>query len=179
LSTPYSFRYEMTPEGLRKRAAMKGIPAAQRYQLTRWLADTVRDAMRSAAGMQKAGKTHKTSQMGRNVGMDVQGDYGNYTGMVGTGVGGTQSVKYARIQDKGGTTHPRVTPKMRRFFWAKFHESKDDKFKWMALTKKQRLDVKIPESKWFSGVIDKRRALLDEMMRPAEVLRVAEKMGGN
>jgi len=68
---------------------------------------------------------------------------------------------------------------MRRFFWAKFHESKDDKFKWMALTKKQRLDVKIPESKWFSGVIDKRRALLDEMMRPAEVLRVAEKMGGN
>jgi hypothetical protein len=126
--------------------------------------------------MQKSGKGRKTSHMGRNVGMSVNGTNENYVGAVGTGIGGTQSVKYAAIQDRGGETHPRVTPKLRKWAWAMFYETGDEKFKWTALTKKQSLDVKIPASEWFSGVVNSRLDLLHEMMQPAAVLSAAERM---
>lgn len=41
------------------------------------------------------------------------------------------------------TTHPKVTPKMRKFFWAKFYETDDEMWKWLALTKKQQLDIDV------------------------------------
>lgn len=68
------------------------------------------------------------------------------------------SVKYAAIHNEGGTvvTHPRITPKMRRFAWAKYYESgggaKGQKgretgdaamWKAMALTKKATLTVRV------------------------------------
>lgn len=51
---------------------------------------------------------------------------------------------YADIHEKGGVTRPRVTPKMRRFAWAKYAETGIDKFKGIALTQKDRLTVPIP-----------------------------------
>lgn len=171
------FNYELTKEGIAKLNAQRNIPKANKYQLTKWLAETVREAKRSAASMQKAGKGEKTGQMGRNIGMTVETTGDMTHGLVGTGVGGMQSVKYAKIQDEGGITHPTVTAKMRRWAWAMFHETKDEKFKWLALTKKGKLDVRIPASKWFSGVIDSRRTLLDEMLSPQYVLKVAETLG--
>lgn len=66
-------------------------------------------------------------------------------------------VKYAAIHNEGGTviTHPRITPKMRRFAWAKFYEAGGGKkgqkgqetgdaamWKAMALTKKTTLTIK-------------------------------------
>ncbi len=176
MSAPFAFQYEVTAEGLKKRAAIRNIPKAQRYCLERWLAGTVTDAKRSAAAMQASGRGRKTGELARNIGMDVQGSTDNFTGLVGTGVK-TKSVVYARIQDQGGVTHPTVTPKLRRFMFAKFHETGDEKFKWIALTKKQRLDVRIPASYWFTSVIEKRTPLLNQAMQPAEVLRVAEAMG--
>lgn len=67
-------------------------------------------------------------------------------------------VKYAAIHNEGGSviTHPRITPKMRRFAWAKFYEAGGGKkgqkgqetgdaamWKAMALTKKSTLTVKV------------------------------------
>lgn len=63
-------------------------------------------------------------------------------------------VPYAAIHNFGGTftirTHPAVTPKMRRFGWAKYREAggKDNpeasgRWKALALTKKERLDINI------------------------------------
>ncbi len=51
---------------------------------------------------------------------------------------------YAAIHNFGGTIHskPRVTPKMRRWAWAKYKETKQDKYKGLALTKKTRLSIK-------------------------------------
>ena len=61
-------------------------------------------------------------------------------------------VPYAAIHNFGGTftIHPAVTPKMRRFGWAKYREAggKDNpeasgRWKALALTKKARLDINI------------------------------------
>lgn len=68
----------------------------------------------------------------------------------------TNSVIYAPIHNQGGTTHPRVTPKMRGFSWAMFYKSggkeaaKDENsaasfWRNMALTKKQNLNINIPQ----------------------------------
>lgn len=60
-------------------------------------------------------------------------------------------VPYAPIHNRGGTVHPTVTPKMRRFFWAQhYREAGEDKqkdtfWKRLALTKKQKLTVHIPQ----------------------------------
>ena len=51
----------------------------------------------------------------------------------------TSSVKYARIQNEGGpvTSTSTVTPKMRRWAWAKYHETKDEKYRGLAMTRKK------------------------------------------
>lgn len=60
-------------------------------------------------------------------------------------------VPYAATHNWGGVTHPTVTPKMRRFAWAQhYKEAGDDKkkdtfWKRLALTKKTRLNVTIPQ----------------------------------
>lgn len=60
-------------------------------------------------------------------------------------------VPYAAIHNRGGTTHPTVTPKMRRFAWAQHYreagqdKKKDTFWKRLALTKKTKLNVTIPQ----------------------------------
>lgn len=83
-------------------------------------------------------------------------------------------VVYAAIHNEGGTVHPKITPKMRRFAWAKYHELKGrqkgtqkprkgpkngtsqsagkqpdsgeaEKWKRLALTKKETLTINIPQ----------------------------------
>lgn len=46
---------------------------------------------------------------------------------------------YAKIHNEGGKIP--ITPKMRRFFWAKHKETKQDYWKFLALTKKTYLDI--------------------------------------
>jgi len=53
-------------------------------------------------------------------------------------------VEYAAIQEKGGTTHPKVTEKSRRFFWAMYFKTGEDMWKGLALTTKTTLDITIP-----------------------------------
>ena len=82
-------------------------------------------------------------------------------------------VVYAAIHNEGGTIHPKITPKMRRFAWAKYYELKGEakgaqkprkgqkngitksvgnqpaaeeaeKWKRLALTKKETLTINIP-----------------------------------
>lgn len=87
-------------------------------------------------------------------------------------------VAYARIHNDGGVTNPNVTPKMRRFAWAKYYEAtgitkemdKDQKksladsagekaLMWqrLALTRKTKLTIKIPQRKFLapSASLDK------------------------
>ena len=60
-------------------------------------------------------------------------------------------VDYARIHNEGGEVHPRVTPKMRKFAWAMSYKAKGaekEKWKGLALTKKSKLDIRIPQRKF-------------------------------
>ncbi|MDR3046115.1 MAG: phage virion morphogenesis protein [Bacteroidales bacterium] len=89
------------------------------------------------------------------------------------------NVEYAAIHNYGGTTHPKVTPKLKRFAWAKFFEETGIKkgmtkkerrsaeqaageeakmWKSIALTKKQHLNVKIPKRQFLgeSQILNKK-----------------------
>lgn len=66
---------------------------------------------------------------------------------------------HAKIHNEGGKIL--VTPKMRRFFWAKFKETGKEYWKWMALTKKTH--IVIPQRK-FIGDSKALEKTLDRML---------------
>ena len=165
---------------IRKTETLKALPRAHKYQATSWTAETIRLLMRSAANMQKSSKyKKKTSLMGRNIGQLIAAGDERWTIAIGTGIGGKQTVPYAKIQDEGGTTHPNVTDRMRGWAWAMFYKFKEERFKWLALTKQSQLTVNVPESKWFSGVIAEQEPRLSALMQKPTVLRLAEMMAGS
>jgi phage gpG-like protein len=58
------------------------------------------------------------------------------------------NVPYARIHEEGGTIVQPRSPKQRRFFWAKFYETKDVRVKYAALSTKP-LTINIPARPYF------------------------------
>lgn len=72
-------------------------------------------------------------------------------------------VVYAALHNQGGTVYPTITPKMRKFAWAKFYETGGGKkessviseeaemWKKLALTRKSRLSVRIPQRRFMSN----------------------------
>jgi len=54
---------------------------------------------------------------------------GQFVGILGS------TVPYARIHEKGGHMSTIITPKMRKFFWAKFYDTGEGMWKGMALSK--------------------------------------------
>jgi len=74
-------------------------------------------------------------------------------------------LKYAPIHNYGGTVSPTVTPKMRKFAWAMHYKeagkdkNKDTQWKRLALTKKTKLNIKIPQRQF----IGESRELNDEI----------------
>ena len=187
---------------IRQRATTLKLTRAHKFVVTEWAADTVRILKMQARAMQRSGPGRKMGQLARNIGVLVGAEEERWTVVVGTGVGGTQSVPYAKIQDEGGTTHPRVTARMRRWAWFMYYKEQgiqrralkkdfpnmpaamrketarmaSSKYLGIALTKKEKLDVKIPATHWFSGVLEYRERDLQEMMSPEHVLKVAEGM---
>ena len=87
-------------------------------------------------------------------------------------------VSYAAIHNEGGTVNPTVTPKMRRFAWAMYHKAmgreknkrKTKKagtkenaaagfWKALALTKKQKLSIKIPKRRFLGESVELTRKI--------------------
>ena len=72
-------------------------------------------------------------------------------------------VVYAALHNQGGTVYPTVTPQMRKFAWAKFYENGGGKkesaviseeaemWKRLALTRKSRLSVRIPQRRFMGA----------------------------
>lgn len=54
-------------------------------------------------------------------------------------------VPYAKIHNEGGTLNIPITPKSRKFFWYMYQKTGLNKWKWMALTKKERLSITMPK----------------------------------
>lgn len=59
-----------------------------------------------------------------------------------------EGLPYAAIHNTGGTITVRVTDKARKFFWYMYKQSKNEKWKWMALTKKESFTLKIPQRQY-------------------------------
>lgn len=93
---------------IRKTAILKLIPRAALKQLQRFGANSVKELKRVAAGMKKSGQGRKSGQLARAVGMRMNADQRMLT--VGTNVQKQTDVKYARIQDEGGTIRPKGHP---------------------------------------------------------------------
>ena len=61
--------------------------------------------------------------------------------------------EYGRVHNEGGTVRPRVTEKMKKFAWFKYKESgnKNQFWKNLALTKKKRLNIKMPKRQFLGN----------------------------
>jgi len=83
------------------------------------------------------------------------------------------NVPYARVHEKGKTLHPTVTPKMRKWAWRQFFKTGDELFKGLALTRKERLSIKIKKRPFLKpGVKDKLKLLRREVQ--ATLLKTAK-----
>jgi phage gpG-like protein len=56
-----------------------------------------------------------------------------------------EGLKHAAIHNEGGTITVKLTEKMRKYFWFMFKETEDEKYKWMAISKKEVWIIKIPK----------------------------------
>ena len=77
----------------------------------------------------------------------------NTSALIGT------DVPYAKIHNEGGVLHPRVTKKMRGFAWKMYYATKQDKWKGLALTKKNTLNIRIPKRKFMGNSAVQNRQL--------------------
>ncbi|WP_312395685.1 hypothetical protein [Chryseobacterium sp.] len=68
---------------------------------------------------------------------------------------------YAGIHNDGGVMKIKVTAKSRKYFWYMFKKTQNEKWKWMALTKKDMIEVKMPKRQ-FIGESAKMMDGLDE-----------------
>ncbi len=83
-------------------------------------------------------------------------DFGNVEISAGEGL------NYAAIHNEGGTITVKVSDKMKRYFWYMYKKTEDEKWKWMALTKKETLTIKIPKRQ-FIGESETLMNNLDKM----------------
>lgn len=56
-----------------------------------------------------------------------------------------EGLPYAAIHNNGGDITVTVTEKMRKFFWAMYMKTNNEKWKWMALTQKEQMRIHIPK----------------------------------
>jgi len=73
-----------------------------------------------------------------------------------------EGLNYAAIHNEGGTITVKVSAKMKRYFWYMYKKTEDEKWKWMALTKKETLTIKIPKRQ-FIGESETLMNELDKM----------------
>lgn len=86
-----------------------------------------------------------------------------------------QGLPYAGIHNEGGTISVSVTERMRRFFWYMFMRTNDEKYKWMALTKKDRLDIRIPKRQFIgqSYILDQQleKIFIDRIIKVQKTIK--------
>ena len=89
----------------------------------------------------------------------------------GDGIRFTSSEPYSAIHNEGGRI--RVTDKMRKFFWAKYAETKDEQWKWLAL-KKVGSTLTIPERRFIGDAPEVKKIVEDRIAENVD--RAGEKI---
>jgi phage gpG-like protein len=77
------------------------------------------------------------------------------------------NVEYAAIHEFGGVVRPTVTDKMRKMAWAMFFKTKDDKWKGLALTSKNKLRIRIPSRPFLRPAVRDAMPSFEENIRRA------------
>lgn len=163
-----------------------------------WAIETVKALKISASRLRKTAQRKsawgKTGELARNIAYQLTQKRDGVSTVVGTGLAGKKSVKYAWIQDKGGTIHKKnkmltiplgnATGRIANYPDGFFIKSKKGNVLYCQRKGKElvplfllRDSVEIPETRWFSGVVDKREPVIREMLRPENVFRRAQEMG--
>lgn len=52
---------------------------------------------------------------------------------------------YAKLHNEGGTFNITLTPRSRKYFWYMYKATRQERWKWMAISKKNQLRVKMPK----------------------------------
>lgn len=80
-----------------------------------------------------------------------------------------EGLKYAAIHNNGGTIKVKVTDKMRKYFWAMYKKTENSRWKYMALTKNDILEIKIPQRQFIGD-----SAELDNKIKQLFINRLKE-----
>jgi len=78
---------------------------------------------------------------------------------------GSYGIEYATIHNEGGTTHPKVTPRMRGFMRHQFKKTGNPLFNAIANTKKTSLTVPIPQRKYIGVSVALRKKLEKRILK--------------
>lgn len=70
---------------------------------------------------------------------------------------------YSEIHNEGGTITVRITSKARRYFWFMYKKTGQERWKWMALSRKDTMRITIPKRQ-FMGHSDTLMERLDEWL---------------
>ena len=171
---------------------LKGIDKPIFRQMSSWSAKTVQRIKRNLrGGVLKVGTGH----LWRNVGFKVRSDTKVIKSEIGTGIPPQKTVKYAKIQEKGGKIRPKKAKMLTiplpgiKGTAANYPNSfiiKSKKGNVLIVERKGKKglkplfvlkkEVKIPASHWLSGSIKEQEPLLRRMMKPEEILKIMEKM---
>ena len=85
-----------------------------------------------------------------------------------------EKLSYAAIHNEGGTITVKVTDKMRKYFWAMYYKTQNNRYKAMALTKKTSLTIHIPKRQFIgeSYTLDKQleKLIIEEIDKADENL---------
>ncbi len=71
---------------------------------------------------------------------------------------------YADIHNNGGKFSIPITQKMRNFFWAMFKSTGKESWKWMALTKKKRFPIRIPQRQFIGNSAELNKNIDNKIM---------------
>lgn len=186
-------------EGQRlKSSTLRAVPRAFQRNATMWASQTLLYIKKELGSYFRRPPKELDQRLGMKV---VKTGPDSAQILLGTGgYVGKNEVVYAKIQDEGGWTNPRVTPAMRRWAWAMFYKGfkseirgmglrgaskagafatfggEGNVFKSIALTKQDRLHVKLQALHWFTRPIAERMPELKATMSPEGVWATAQQM---
>lgn len=181
----------------KKLKGQKKIPLASGIQLTKFAGQAIKTLKRSVSG---GILNTRSGHLKRNIGHELSATSDRYELSLGTGVGGTSSVKYASIHNrpKGSKTNvkaknakfltipfPGVKGRARNFSDTFIIKSKAGNLVIAQKTGKHGLkplfllktSVDIPGRYWFTGTLKGMRSLLNQFMSAEEILKVAMRLG--
>ena len=184
-------RFESDFSGAKeKMEAMKRFPKTSLYLLTKWASDTIK-AIKTAGIF----KSHPSGEIMRNIGLQEKGGEIPQV-IIGTGVGHAKEVKYARIQEEGGTIKPKGHPFLTIPFpgvrgiarnYPNAFLATTAGGQWLLAEPKGktgirplfllRREVTLPATHWFSKPVKARLPILNEMLAPENLWQMSKLLG--